>query len=174
MADKNLIIYAAGYSQSGAADEDYEALKELKAVGALPLAAVILDRDADGKVTVRDKEHLTSGGAVVGGGVGVLVGLFAPPLLAATAVGAGLGAVVGNLVKKHREKELAGELDELLPNDSSAIVAILADVYQDKVDAALAKADKKAVRAVDAADAKDLEAALESVEDGDVVAQLNG
>ena len=67
-----------------------------------------------------------------------------------------------------------GGIDELLPNDSSAIVAILADVYQDKVDAALAKADKKAVRAVDAADAKDLEAALESVEDGDVVAQLNG
>ena len=35
------------------------------------------------------------------GGVGLVVGLFAPPLLAATAVGAGVGAVAGKFAK-HR------------------------------------------------------------------------
>ena len=45
------------------------------------------------------------GGAVLGGTAGLVVGLFAPPLLAATAIGAGIGAVVGKLSKKHHEKE---------------------------------------------------------------------
>ncbi len=173
MADKNLILFAAGYSQSGVAEQDYEALKELKDVGAYVTSAVIMDRDAEGKVSVRDKEHLASGGAWLGGGVGVVVGLFAPPLLAATAIGAGIGAAIGGLTKHHREHDLEAELDEVLPNNSSAIVAVLDDVYQDKVEAALAKADKKVVRPVDAADAKNLEAALSSTSDSDIVAQLN-
>ncbi len=173
MDDKNLILFAAGYSQSGVAVQDYEALKALKDVGAYVMTAVIMDRDAEGKITVRDKEHLASGGALLGGGVGVVVGIFAPPLLAATAIGAGIGAVIGGMVKHHREHGLEVELDEVLPNNSSAIIALLADVYQDKVDAALANADKKVVRPVDAADAKNLEAALTSTSDSDIVAQLN-
>ena len=173
MENQNLILFAASYSQSGIAEQDYEALKELKDVGAYVTAAVIMDRDAEGKISVRDKEHLASGGALIGGGLGVVVGLFAPPLLAATAIGAGIGAVIGGMVKHHREHGLEGELDEVLPNNSSAIVAVLADVYQDKVDAALAHADKKVVRPVDEADAKDLQAALSSSSDSDIVAQLN-
>ena len=48
----------------------------------------------------------------------------------------------------HREHDLEAQLDEVLPNNSSAIVAVLADVYQDKVDAVLANADKKVSRSM--------------------------
>ena len=45
-------------------------------------------------------DHLGRKGAKVGGGVGLVVGLFAPPLLAATAVGAAAGAVLGKVARK--------------------------------------------------------------------------
>ena len=53
-------------------------------------------------MSVRDQEHIVGGAATLGGGVGLLVGLFAPPLLAATAVGAGIGAIVGGLLAFER------------------------------------------------------------------------
>jgi uncharacterized membrane protein len=173
MADRNLILYAAGYPDQDSATEDYEALKELKDVQAYIVEAVIMDRDENGKITVRDKAHLVSGGAVAGGGVGLVVGLFAPPLLAATAVGAGIGAAIGGMVKKHHEHEVAKELDDVLPNNSSAIIAVLDDAYADQVDKALAKASKKVVKEVDSDDAAELEKALEGGDDSELVKQLN-
>ena len=57
---------------------------------------ILVGKDADGKVVVADTgNHLGRKGAGWGGGVGVLVGLFAPPLLASVAVGAAAGAIVG-------------------------------------------------------------------------------
>ena len=173
MADRNLILYAAGYPDQDSATEDYEALKELKDLQAYIVAAVIMDRDENGKITVREKAHIVSGGAVAGGGVGLVVGLFAPPLLAATAVGAGIGAAIGGLVKKHQEKEMAKELDEVMPNNSSAIIALLDDAYADQVDKALTKAGKKLVKEVDSADAAELEKALQGGDDTELVKQLN-
>ena len=55
----------------------------------------------------------------LGGTAGLVVGLFAPPLLAATAVGAGIGAVAGHLSKRHAEKKMGVELEEYLPPGSS-------------------------------------------------------
>ena len=173
LSDRNLIVYAAGYDQAGLADDDYEALKDLRDVGVFVVAAVIMDRDAEGKVRVRDKEHIVSGGAVAGGAVGLVVGLFAPPLLAATAVGAGIGAAIGGLVKHHREGELAGALDEVMPANTSAIIVLMDDAYADQVDKALAKAARKATREVDAADAAGLAHALESADDKEIIAQVN-
>ena len=45
-------------------------------------------------------DHLGRKGAKVGGGVGLVVGLFAPPLLAATAVGAAAGGLLGKFARK--------------------------------------------------------------------------
>jgi hypothetical protein len=74
-------------------------------------AAVVLDRDAEGTVTV--KEH----------GGGLVVGLFAPPLLMATAVGAGIGADICKIMKRHEEKAIGVEAEDWLPAGSSAIVS---------------------------------------------------
>ena len=100
------------------------------------------------------------GGAVVGGTAGLVVGLFAPLLLAATAVGAGIGAVVGKLKKKHEEKQLGVEVDEYLPPGSSAVVAVVDDVCADKVEAALVNLDKRINRAIDKGDYGELQKAI--------------
>ena len=72
-----------------------------------------------------------------------VVGLFAPPLLASTAIGAGIGAVLGHFAKKHEEHELGVAVDEYFPPDSSVVVVVVEDLYLDRVESALTKSAKK-------------------------------
>jgi uncharacterized membrane protein len=151
MADANYVLYVASYGDDAAAGEDYEAIKGLGDTAVV--TAVVLDRDADGDVTV--KEHgagPVGGGALVGGGVGLVVGLFAPPLLLATVVGAGIGAGVGKIMKRNEEKQIGVDAEEWLPAGSSAIVAVIDDLYLDRVDAAVTRAVKKTNKAIDKGD----------------------
>ena len=47
----------------------------------ITLGAVVMSRDADGEVSVSSHgSGITGAGAVVGGGAGLVVGLFAPPV----------------------------------------------------------------------------------------------
>ena len=165
-APMNLTLYVATYADSASANEDFAALKAAESADLRVLSAVVMSRDADGQVDVLSKgDGITGGGAVLGGGVGLVVGLFAPPLLAATAVGAGIGALLGHLTKKHAEKELGVELEEYLPPNSSAVVVVIDDVYLDRVEAALAKAVKRTSKAIDSGDYDKLEKALAKSDD---------
>lgn len=152
MTDPNLILFVATYGDdTTAANEDFEALKALGDTAVI--AAVVVARDADGKVDV--KEHgggLVAAGTTIGAIGGLVVGLFAPPLLLATAVGAGIGAGAGALVKRHEEKQIGVDAEEWLPNGASAIVAVVDDLYLDRVDRAVEKAVKKTNKAIDKGD----------------------
>ena len=172
MADANLVLVVGTYSVTGAAADDYKALKAAEDAGDyLVVGAVVLNRDANGKVDVaeHDSGAHVGGGAVLGGTAGLVVGLFAPPLLAATAVGAGIGAVVGKLSKKHQEKQLGVEMEEYLPPGSSAVVAVVDDVYADRVEAALVNSDKRINKAIDKDDYDELQKAI--AESSDEVAK---
>ena len=60
-----------------------------------------------GKVKIHQTADATAGkGAVKGGGLGLLVGIFAAPLVPAVAVGAGIGALVG----KARDRGISDDL----------------------------------------------------------------
>ena len=153
MADQNLTLYVASYSDAASASEDFQTLKDAQGADELAVVgAVVMSRDASGDTTVQESSGEVGGGAVIGGGVGLVVGLFAPPLLLSTAVGAGIGALIGDLTKKHEEKQLGVDVDEYLPPGSSAIVVVLDDQYLDRVDKALTKADKKVNKAIDSGD----------------------
>jgi len=161
MASDNLVLYVAAYSDATSAKADFESLKSAEGADLSVEAAVVMSRDADGNVDVLEQgDGITGSGAVIGGSLGFVVGLFAPPLLAATAIGAGIGAVLGHFTKKHEEKELGVDLDEYFPPNSSAVVVIVEDKYLDRVDAALAKADKNINKAIDSGDADKLEQAI--------------
>ena len=164
MTDPNLVLFVASYdNDTGAAKADFDAVKQLDE--SMVLAAVILERDADGKVDV--KEHgggLVGGGATLGAVGGLVVGLFAPPLLLATAIGAGIGAGVGALAKRHEEKKIGVDAETWLPNGSSAIVAVVEDLYLDRIDKAVDKAVKKTNKAIDKGD---YDAVIKAVNEGD-------
>jgi uncharacterized membrane protein len=162
MNEMNLSLYVAGYADATSAKEDFDDLKAAQGDDLAVVGAVVMSRDADGKVDVLEKgTGQVAAGSLIGGSVGVLVGLFAPPLLAATAVGAGLGALTGELTKKHQEKQLGAELEEYLPPNSSAIVVVLDNQYLDRVEKSLTRADKRVSKAIDSGDYDKLQKALE-------------
>jgi uncharacterized membrane protein len=159
--EQNLALYVATYADATSANEDFQSLKDAEGDDLQVEAAVVMSRDADGKVDVLEEgDGDTGGGAVIGGSLGFIVGLFAPPLLAATAIGAGIGALLGHLTKKHDEKELGVELDEYFPPNSSAVVVIVDNKYLDRVGASLTKADKNVSKAIDSDDAEKLQKAI--------------
>src|SRR6185312_5607257 len=110
--DMNLVLYVAMYGEdTAAAKQDYQALKKLDDVGVI--ASVVLTREANGDVDVDEHGGMQVGrGATLGGVAGLVVGLFAPPLLAATAVGAGIGAAAGKIAKRHDEKKMNKAIDK--------------------------------------------------------------
>jgi uncharacterized membrane protein len=170
MGMDNLILYVATYGDAEAAAEDYRALKAAGEADLEVVSSVVVHRDADGRVSV--DEHGTghvAGGTLIGGAAGLVVGLFAPPLLAATAIGAGVGAIAGKLAERHEEKKIGVDLEESLPKGSSAIVAVIDDRYLDRVDAALSNALKKIDKAIDREDYEELQKAID--EGGDKVAK---
>ena len=167
MDSDNLMLVVGAYADAGAAADDFATLKsgqdagEYKVVG-----AVVMNRDASGKVEVKEQGHeRVAGGAALGGTAGLVVGLFAPPLLAATAVGAGIGAGIGALKKRHEEKELGVDVDEYLPPGSSAVVAVVDDKWADKVENALVKSDKRISKAIDSDDYEELQKAISKSSD---------
>ena len=161
MVDENLMLYVAAYDDSSSAQDDFDALKAVQGPDLEIVGAVVMNRDTDGKVDVLEAgDGDVAGGAVLGGGVGLVVGLFAPPLLMSTAIGAGIGALLGHFAKKHEEKELGVDLDEYLPPGSSAIAIVIDDVYLDRVEAALTKSAKKISKAIDKDDYEKLAKAV--------------
>jgi uncharacterized membrane protein len=113
-------------------------------------ALVLVSRDADGKIHEQDNAHTVGIGGVLGAAGGLLVGLIFPPaLLAATAVGAGLGAGTGGLVSHHEKKELKAEVAYDLPLGSSGIVVLLAERWVADAEKLLLKADNVSTHKVD-------------------------
>ncbi len=165
----NLVLYVASYSDATAANSDFQSLKDAESADEFKVeGAVVMSRDADGNVDVLEKGDAntdTSTGAVIGGGIGLVVGLFAPPLLISTAVGAGIGALLGHFTKKHEEKELGVDLDEYFPPNSSAVVVVVDDTYLDNVEAALANSDKRINKAISSDDYDKLQKALSKSDD---------
>ena len=162
----NLVLYVAAYSDATSAQADFQSLKDAEGDDFKVEGAVVMSRDADGNVDVLESgDGTTATGAWIGGGIGLVVGLFAPPLLAATAIGAGIGALLGHLTKKHEEKELGVELDEYFPPNSSAVVVVIDDKYLDRVEAALADSDKRVNKAISQDDYDKLQKAVSKSQD---------
>ena len=128
MTDDRTNVLVAAYPSTEAASADFDALVAAVTAKAVRIEGVILvARDPDGDVTVqRTGDHLGRTGAKWGGAVGLLVGLAAPPLLAATVVGAAAGGVLGKVAGHKVETGLHDKLGEALKPGTAAIIAMLA------------------------------------------------
>ncbi|MCS5720627.1 DUF1269 domain-containing protein [Herbiconiux sp. CPCC 203407] len=163
MTERNLVLVVGAYDDPAAAERDFAAVRALDDTSVV--AAVVLSRSEDGRVRV--EEHggrLIAVGTALGAVAGLAVGLFAPPLLLLGVVGAGAGAGVSALVKRHEENTIGVDAEEWLPAGSSAIVVVLDDVYLDRVDAAIEHATKKLDKAIDHGDYR---AVAKAVDEGD-------
>jgi arylsulfatase len=147
MADTPTDVLVAGYQDIDEATEDFEALVALVKEKQVSIEGVILVTHAqDGSVAVRQTgDNLGRKGMGWGGGVGVAVGLFAPPLLASVAVGAAAGGVIGKFVDHRVENEIHDQIGENLPPGSAGIIAIFDDEQRLGVEQALAGAQLRSV-----------------------------
>lgn len=139
--------------------DEYLKLVEAESITSEGIALVV--KDADGEVHVQETgDHLGKKGAKVGGGVGLVIGLFAPPLLAATAVGAAAGAVAGKFARHRVQAGIGDKLDEALPPGSAGLIAIYDHPQAELVEGVLKNAIRKSTAQIDKASAKDLKGGL--------------
>ena len=142
MAETPTDVLVAGYQEIEEATRDFEALVALVKEKKLEIEGVILVTHArDGSVAVRQTgDNLGRKGMGWGGGVGLAVGLFAPPLLASVAVGAVAGGVIGKFVDHRVENDIHDKIGENLPPGSAGIIAVFDDVQRLGVEQALSGA----------------------------------
>jgi arylsulfatase len=168
MSDEHLDVLIAVYLIPELAQQDFDAYVQLAEDKTITTDGVVLvTKDADGEVAFQETgDHLGRKGAKAGGGVGLVVGLFAPPLLAATAVGAGVGALAGRFARKRLETGIGDKMDESLPPGSAGIIAIYEHADADAVAGALSNAIRSSIAQIDKASAKELKAGLEEAGTG--------
>lgn len=135
-------LVVLGFDGLTAADEVLNKVRGLKAEHLIDLEdAVVVERDAEGKVHIKQALNLTALGATSGGlsGAfwGTLVGLiFLNPLAGfaiGAATGAGAGALSGSLMDYGVNDDFVKKLSETIPNNSSALFVLVREATMDKV-----------------------------------------
>jgi uncharacterized membrane protein len=132
----NLIVI--GFNNEADAFEMRAALAKLQSQYLIEIEdAVVVTRDAHGKVQLHQPVNLTAAGAVGGTFWGMLIGiLFLNPLLGA-AVGAGGGALSGKLSDIGINDKFMKDLGATFTNGTSALCVLVRKSTPDKVLAAL-------------------------------------
>ena len=168
MSDDQKDVLIAAYLFEDLAKKDFDAVLKLVKDKAITVEGVVLvQKDAEGDVQVTETgDHLGRKGVKVGAGVGLVVGLFAPPLLAATAVGAALGGVTGKFAKHRLQSGIGKKMDAALPPGSGGVIAVYDSGGADTVDKALVNAVKKSVAQIDGISARKLKAGLAEAQAG--------
>jgi arylsulfatase len=168
MSDIEFDVVIAGYMIQDQAKHDFDQLVKLVASKELQVEGVVLvSKDAAGEVTLRETgDHLGRKGLEIGAGVGLVVGLFAPPLLASIVVGGAAGGLIAKFAKHRVEKGLEEKMGGALEPGWAGIVAIYDRSKAGTVDATLVSAVKKSTAHVDGHGAKALKAAIAEAQQG--------
>ena len=120
-------VVMAAYPAAQAAEKDFDALVALvKEKKVRTEGMILVEHDADGRVTVHQTgDHLGRKGLGWGGGVGLVVGLFSPALLASVVVGAAAGGLVGKFAQHKVASGMETGLGEKLKGGQAAIIAMV-------------------------------------------------
>lgn len=140
--DETTDVLIGGYMSTDAAHQDYEAAL---ASGGYLHGAVVISKDLEGNLTVEQSDHMVREGAAGLGAIGFAVGLFAPPLLAATAIGAGMGAAAGKLLHHKTAAKLREQAGETIPIGGAGLILAYPHSAAEKVEPAVTRAIKKVV-----------------------------
>ena len=155
--DETTDVLIGGYLSTEAAHEDYESVL---GCGEHLWGAVVVSKDLKGDVTLEQTDNTVKEGAVGLGGVGFVVGLFAPPLLAATAIGAALGAVGGSALHKKIGSQVEKMAEETIPIGGAGLIVAYPHSSTEKVESAVTRAVQKVIGEAEGNHVKALKGAL--------------
>ena len=150
-------VLIGGYMSKEAAEDDYNAVLEC---GGKLQGVVVIAKDLEGNLSVEQTDHMVREGAEGLGAVGFVVGLFAPPLLAATAVGAVIGAGVGKLLHHRTANKLEQQAGETIPIGGAGLILAYPHSAAGKVEPAVTRAIKKVVGEAEGHHVQALKAAI--------------
>lgn len=148
MPEKPLIAFIATYDEVETARQDYEEIKQAHGQGFIgDYDAAIVWKNDKGKIEFDSVGEETSRKWLWAGlGAGALIGLIFPPsILAASAIGALTGAVIGRFRDGIPEDDLE-QIGEALTGDNAALVVVAEDRVTDaltKIGATLDASNKQ-------------------------------
>jgi arylsulfatase len=135
-------VLIGGYMSSDAAHDDYESVL---ACGGYLHGAVVVSKDLEGNLSVEQTDHMVREGAAGLGAVGFVVGLFAPPLLAATAIGAVIGAGAGKALHHKTQTKLEEQAGESIPLGGAGLIVAYPHSAAARVEPAVTRAITKVI-----------------------------
>ena len=134
-------LILASFDGEQTAEKALKDLKDLQKDGVISIAnAAVLVKHADGKASFKETEDVRApAGALFGAIVGGLVGLLGGPagVIVGAAAGAATGGVAAHEIDMGFSDKNLKEIEALLPNGSSAIIALVTLDWVDKVVQAL-------------------------------------
>jgi arylsulfatase len=142
MAKEPTDVLIGGYLSADAAHEDYEAVLGF---GAEIMGAVVVSKDLEGNLSVEQTDHMVKEGAEGLAGVGFVVGLFAPPLLAATAIGAVVGAGAGKVLHNKTGSKIEEAAGETIPIGGAGLIVAYNHGQAGTIEPAVTRAIQKVV-----------------------------
>ena len=150
-------VLIGGYLSRDAAEEDYKAVLDS---GARLEGAAVVAKDLEGDLSVQETDHLVRRGAAGLGAVGFAVGLFAPPLLAATAVGGAMGAAAGKLAHHKAADKLGEQAGATIPLGGAGLILAYSQSEAEKIEPAVTRAVQKVVGEAEGSHVEALKGAL--------------
>ena len=135
-------VLIGGYLSADAAREDYESVLDC---GARLWRAVVVSKDLEGNLSVEQTDHMVEEGAAGLASVGFVVGLFAPPLLAATAIGGALGALTGKALHERTGSKIEESAGETIPLRGAGLIVAYKHADAETVEPAVTRAVEKVV-----------------------------
>ena len=167
--DETIDVLIGGYLSKDAAMEDYESVL---GCGGYLHGAVVVTKDLEGNLDVQQTDHMVREGAAGLGAVGFAVGLFAPPLLAATAIGAAIGAGAGKLLHERTTKKLEEQAGATIPIGGAGLIVAYPHSAAEKVEPAVTRAVSRAVGEAEGHHVQALKGAIADAQQK--MAQANG
>jgi arylsulfatase len=155
-------VVVAPYQDVRVAQQDFDGLCARVTDKTVTSEGVILvERNAAGQVRVTHTgDHLGRKGLGWGGGAGLVVGLFSPPLLASVVVGSAVGGLVGKFAKHRIDSGLEAGLGDKLQPGTALIIAVVEEDDRLPAEQALPGSLAKSAVAMDKNGLKELKAAL--------------
>ena len=150
-------VLIGGYLSTDAAEEDYNAVRDC---GGHLQGAVVVSKDLEGELSVHETDHMVREGAEGLGAVGFAVGLFAPPLLAATAIGAAMGAGAGALLHHRTVDKLGEQAGATIPIGGAGLIVAYSHSEAAKIEPAVTRAVQKVIGEAEGNHVKALKDAL--------------
>lgn len=155
--DETIDVLIGGYLSKDAAMQDYESVL---GCGGYLHGAVVVTKSLEGELEVQQTDHMVREGAEGLGAVGLVVGLFAPPLLAATAVGAAIGAGLGKLAHHRTADKLQEQAGETIPIGGAGLIVAYPHSAAGTVEPAVTRTITRAVGEAEGHHVKALKGAI--------------